>query len=83
MPQQQEVARSPFSAREKRYINSRPVRVGNAAYTQLQLDIYGELLDSIYLHNKYGRPISHDLWQYCHRIANWVSENWDQPDEGT
>ena len=66
----------------KGFMNSRPVRVGNAAHTQLQLDIYGELLDSIYLHNKYGSPISHDLWQYCRRIANWVTENWDQPDEG-
>ena len=66
----------------KGYMNSRPVRVGNAAYTQLQLDIYGELMDSIYLHNKYASPISHDLWQYCRRIADWVSQNWDQPDEG-
>ncbi len=66
----------------KGFMNSRPVRVGNAAHKQLQLDIYGELLDSIYLYNKYGSKISHDLWQYCRRIANWVTENWDQPDEG-
>lgn len=66
----------------KGYRCSRPVRLGNAAYKQLQLDIYGELMDSIYLHNKYGSPVSYKVWKYCRRIANWVAENWDQPDEG-
>src|SRR5258705_9053024 len=45
------------------YENSRPVRIGNAAYQQLQLDIYGEMMDSIYLANKYGDPISYAGWQ--------------------
>src|SRR5690606_2199016 len=66
----------------KGYKNSRPVRLGNQAYDQLQLDIYGELLDSIYLYNKYVTPLSYDLWTHCRRLVNWVANNWDQPDEG-
>jgi GH15 family glucan-1,4-alpha-glucosidase len=64
------------------YRGSAPVRIGNAAQNQLQLDIYGELLDSIYLYNKYGEPISHDLWSQISQLVEWVCENWDQPDEG-
>jgi GH15 family glucan-1,4-alpha-glucosidase len=64
------------------YRGSRPVRVGNSAATQLQLDIYGELIDSVYLYNKYGTPIYHDAWQDLSRIVEWISEHWDQADEG-
>ena len=64
------------------YRGSSPVRIGNAASTQLQLDIYGELMDSIYLYNKYGEPISYDLWKTLARSVNWVCDNWQQPDEG-
>jgi GH15 family glucan-1,4-alpha-glucosidase len=64
------------------YRGSAPVRVGNGAATQLQLDIYGELIDSVYLYNKYGTPIYHDAWTHLARIVDWVCENWDQPDEG-
>jgi GH15 family glucan-1,4-alpha-glucosidase len=64
------------------YMGSRPVRIGNAAYDQLQLDIYGELLDSVYLYNKYGIAISYDLWQELHELIDWVCDNWNQPDEG-
>jgi len=46
------------------YKKSRPVRIGNGAANQLQLDIYGELMDSVYLYNKYGSPISYDLWTH-------------------
>lgn len=61
---------------------SRPVRVGNAATRQLQLDIYGELVDSVYLYNKHGEPISHHAWENLRRIIEWVCEHWDQVDEG-
>jgi GH15 family glucan-1,4-alpha-glucosidase len=58
------------------------VRVGNGAATQLQLDIYGELIDSVYLYNKYGTPISHDAWMQLTKVVEWVADNWDQADEG-
>jgi GH15 family glucan-1,4-alpha-glucosidase len=64
------------------YMGSAPVRIGNGAAEQLQLDIYGELIDSVYLYNKYGTPISHDAWEDLRRIVDWVCENWDQADEG-
>ena len=64
------------------YENSRPVRIGNAAYLQLQLDIYGEMMDSIYLANKYGDPISYAGWQDVQRILEWLGKNWRRPDEG-
>ena len=64
------------------YRGSRPVRIGNNAYKQLQLDIYGELMDSIYLYNKYGEPISYDLWCGVRRILNWLSRNWQRQDDG-
>lgn len=63
------------------YRGSTPVRIGNGAYDQLQLDIYGELMDSVYLYDKYGSPISHDLWHNLVRLVDWVSRNWQQPDE--
>ena len=64
------------------YRGSRPVRIGNGAANQLQLDIYGELIDSVYLFNKYGRPIYHEAWEDLRRLVDWVGEHWDQPDEG-
>ncbi|ACY15164.1 glycoside hydrolase family 15 protein [Haliangium ochraceum] len=64
------------------YRGSGPVRIGNGAYDQLQLDITGELLDSVYLYNKYGSPISYELWGQLRRIINWVVDNWQRKDEG-
>jgi len=63
------------------YMGSRPVRIGNLAHTHLQLDIYGELMDSIYLYDKYGAPISHDLWTNVVRFIDWVGRHWREPDE--
>src|ERR1700724_1319639 len=62
--------------------HSRPVRIGNAAYQQLQLDIYGEMMDSIYLANKYGDSISNAGWQDVQRILEWLRKNWQRPDNG-
>jgi GH15 family glucan-1,4-alpha-glucosidase len=66
----------------KGYAGSRPVRIGNAASEQLQLDIYGELMDAIYLSNKYGDGISYDDWKGVARILDWLGKNWNRPDEG-
>ncbi|HEY3457055.1 MAG TPA: glycoside hydrolase family 15 protein [Bryobacteraceae bacterium] len=59
---------------------SKPVRIGNSASGQLQLDIYGELIDSIYLYNKHVEPISYDFWNYLRKIGDWVCDNWKRPD---
>ncbi|HTT35476.1 MAG TPA: glycoside hydrolase family 15 protein [Thermoplasmata archaeon] len=64
------------------YRGSRPVRIGNAAVDQLQLDIYGALLDAVYLYNKHGSPISYELWTRLRRILDWLTENWRRPDKG-
>jgi GH15 family glucan-1,4-alpha-glucosidase len=64
------------------YADSRPVRIGNGAATQLQLDVYGELIDSVYLFDKYGTPVSWETWQDLTRVVEWVCDHWDQPDEG-
>jgi GH15 family glucan-1,4-alpha-glucosidase len=64
------------------YRGSSPVRIGNGAYDQLQLDIYGELMDSIYLYNKYGEPIPYSLWMNVIRLVDYVVEHWQLPDEG-
>ncbi|MGB9096791.1 glycoside hydrolase family 15 protein [Erwinia sp.] len=64
------------------YANSTPVRIGNDAWRQTQLDIYGELMDAIYLANKYGEAISHRGWAHVSKMIDYVSENWNQADAG-
>lgn len=64
------------------YRKSSPVRVGNAASNQLQIDIYGELMDSVYLFNKYGTPIDSDLWANLCKLLEWVCDHWKEKDEG-
>ena len=64
------------------YRDSSPVRIGNAAASQLQLDIYGALFDSGYLADKYGEPITYGAWERMSRTLNWVCRHWEQPDEG-
>jgi len=63
------------------YRGSRPVRVGNAAFGHLQLDIYGELMDALYLYDKYGTPLSYDIWMQIERMLDWLVKNWQQPDQ--
>jgi GH15 family glucan-1,4-alpha-glucosidase len=64
------------------YRGSRPVRIGNGAAEQLQLDIYGEALDSIYAADHAGIPIGHQGWLQLSRAIDWLADNWDQPEEG-
>jgi len=64
------------------YRGSRPVRIGNGAVDQLQLDLYGPLLDAAYLYNKYGTPISYDLWTKLRGMVDWLTQHWRTPDRG-
>ncbi len=64
------------------YAGSSPVRIGNGAADQLQLDIYGEMLDSIWLADQHGIRVGHAGWTKLSNIADWLCEHWDQPDEG-
>ncbi|MGW9171565.1 glycoside hydrolase family 15 protein [Streptomyces decoyicus] len=64
------------------HLGSAPVRIGNEAVNQLQLDIYGALIDSLYLYDKWGEPLSSEHWDTVGTLVNWVCDNWDQPDEG-
>lgn len=63
------------------YRQSSPVRIGNGAYTQKQLDIYGEMLDAIYIYNRYD-AISYDLWHNLNHLLKWLEKHWQDPDEG-
>ena len=64
------------------YRGSVPVRVGNAALNQLQLDIYGELMDALYLSDKYSEQVSWETWLGITRSMKWLADNWKRPDEG-
>jgi GH15 family glucan-1,4-alpha-glucosidase len=64
------------------YRGSRPVRIGNGAANQLQLDIYGELLDSVAIYDRHGEPISYDFWTNITTLVEWVCKNWRKPDNG-
>jgi len=64
------------------YRGTKPVRIGNAAHHQFQLDMYGELIDTIYLYNKDGGAITYDLWKEIAKQVDFVVENWQRPDHG-
>jgi GH15 family glucan-1,4-alpha-glucosidase len=61
---------------------SRPVRIGNGAADQLQLDIYGEAMDAIALADAHETQMAHQGWLSVARIIDWLCDHWDQPDEG-
>jgi GH15 family glucan-1,4-alpha-glucosidase len=64
------------------YRASGPVRIGNAASSQLQLDLYGELMDGLYLYNKYVSPIAYDMWVKIRARLDWICEHWQSRDAG-
>jgi GH15 family glucan-1,4-alpha-glucosidase len=64
------------------YRHSRPVRIGNGAADQLQLDIYGEAAYAIYLAEHGAPSMTHAGWQAFARVMDWLCDNWDHPDEG-
>ncbi|MBS7563273.1 glycoside hydrolase family 15 protein [Mucilaginibacter sp. Bleaf8] len=64
------------------YKNSKPVRVGNAARDQLQVDIYGELIDTIYIYNKSFKPITYEFWTVVSQYVQVVIDSWQEPDHG-
>ena len=64
------------------YRQSTPVRIGNGAYDQKQMDIYGELIDTIYLYNKAGGSISHQFWSNISVLVEHVIEHWRDEDHG-
>ena len=64
------------------YRGAAPVRIGNGAYDQLQLDIYGELIDAVYLHDKYGVPVSYETWDSVRTFVDWICDHWQRADEG-
>jgi pentatricopeptide repeat protein len=64
------------------YRGSAPVRVGNGAAGQLQLDIYGEALDSVYFLDRHGQQLGHPGWQAVGKVLDWLVEHWDSAEEG-
>jgi GH15 family glucan-1,4-alpha-glucosidase len=62
------------------YRHSRPVRIGNGAAEQLQLDVYGEVMDSAYLYTKFGGEIKPPLWRELSGIVELAIARWEQPD---
>jgi GH15 family glucan-1,4-alpha-glucosidase len=64
------------------YEASRPVRVGNAASTQLQLDVYGELMDAVYQSCVHGVPPDANVWSLLRKLLDWLAEGWRLEDSG-
>src|SRR6266568_2284403 len=61
---------------------SRPVRVGNAASEQLQLDVYGEVLDALYQTRLHGAPADDNIWSLARKLLEWLEDGWRKKDAG-
>ena len=64
------------------YENSSPVRIGNAAHLQFQLDVYGEVMDVMQVARRSGLPSSEDSWRVQSALLRFLEEGWKKPDEG-
>ncbi|HWX46548.1 MAG TPA: glycoside hydrolase family 15 protein [Roseomonas sp.] len=64
------------------YEDSRPIRIGNGAHEQLQIDIYGELMDALHQAHRRGLPISPAAWDLQCALLNHLEAIWEEPDEG-
>ena len=64
------------------YRGASPVRVGNQAYQQTQLDVYGELMNAVYLYDQRCEPVSHQLWKDIARLLSWLADHWREKDQG-
>ncbi|HWU22712.1 MAG TPA: glycoside hydrolase family 15 protein [Nocardioides sp.] len=63
------------------YAGSRPVREGNAAAGQFQLDVWGEVLDGLHLARESGMPITHHAWDVQRKLLDWLEGHWQEPDD--
>ncbi|MBY5161382.1 glycoside hydrolase family 15 protein [Salsipaludibacter albus] len=61
---------------------SAPVRIGNAASQQFQLDVHGELVDAVWRLHRHGGQVDRGLWAFVKEVADVITERWDQPDQG-
>jgi alpha,alpha-trehalase len=64
------------------YRGSRPVRIGNGAASQFQLDVFGELLDTVWLYRQHGGEVDEVFWEFLTRVGGAVLDLWAQPDQG-
>ena len=64
------------------YEGSKPVRIGNGASSQLQLDVYGEVIDALHTSRSKGLEASDDAWSIARQLFDWLESAWDEPDEG-
>ena len=64
------------------YAGSRPVRKGNAAFEQRQLDVYGEILDALHQCNKHGVTGDEEAWAMRRKMLEFLETCWDSPDDG-